>query len=141
MMRRTITAIPALCFTVALAACGGGSPEQAAQGTADTSTSAQATPGGRPPAFALCQSCHSTEPGRNGIGPSLASMVGRKAATVEGFSYSPALRAANLTWDRATLDEWLASPMKKVPGTRMVYAGMVDPAKRQEMIDYMETLK
>lgn len=141
-MRRTITAIPALCLTMVLAACGGGAPEQPAQGTADAPSAADAAPGSRPPAmFALCQSCHATQPGRNGIGPSLAGMVGRKAASVEGFSYSPALRAANLTWDRATLDQWLAGPMKMVPGTRMVYAGMVDPAKRQEMIDYMETLK
>lgn len=147
-MRRTITAIPVLCsvmalgLTMALTACGSNAPEQASQGSGDTPAATDATPGSRPPAmFALCQSCHSVQPGRNGIGPSLAGMVGRKAASVEGFSYSPALRAANLTWDRTTLDQWLAGPMKMVPGTRMVYAGMVDPAKRQEMIDYMETLR
>jgi len=149
MMRHTITAIPALFLTTMLAACGGGTPEQANGSAADSAAPASASGPGtdaaarspKPAMFALCQSCHSTEPGRNGIGPSLAGMVGRKAASVEGFSYSPALRAANLTWDRATLDQWLAGPMKMVPGTRMVYAGMVDPAKRKEMIDYMETLK
>ena len=139
-MRHTIMAIPALCL--ALAACGGNAPAQSGESTANAPAAADATPGSKVPAtFVLCQSCHSIEPGRNGIGPSLAGVFGRKAASVEGFSYSPALKAADLTWDRTTLDQWLAAPMKMVPGTRMVYAGMADPARRQEMIDYLETLK
>ena len=143
-MRRTITAIPVLCLSLALTACGGNAPEQASDeqpGTPSVAV-ADAPPANRAPAtFMLCQSCHAIEPGRNGIGPSLAGVFGHKAASAPGFSYSPALGAANLTWNRATLDQWLTSPMKMVPGTRMVYAGMADPVRRKEMIDYLETLR
>lgn len=94
-----------------------------------------------PPAFAQCQVCHSTERGKNMIGPSLAGIVGRKAAIEPGFAYSPALKAKKLTWDKATLDKWLTNPMAMVPGTRMTYAGLANPAQRQGLIAYLATLK
>ena len=138
----------------ALAACGGqpqGEQHEDASSQAESAPASSpeaapgasgATPANTPPAaFAQCMSCHAIQPGRNGIGPSLAGIAGHKAASVPGFAYSPALTAANLTWDRPTLDRWLTAPMKTVPGTRMIYAGMSDPVRRKEVIDYLETLK
>lgn len=93
-----------------------------------------------PAAFATCRSCHSVEPGKHGIGPSLFGIVGTKAGGIPGFNFSPALRNSGVTWDRQSLDTWLQGPMKMVPGTRMVI-GVSDPKKRQEVIDYLETLK
>lgn len=93
-----------------------------------------------PPAFAVCAACHSVEAGRNGIGPTLAGIMGTKAGVVAGFNFSPALANSDITWDRASLDTWLQGPMKMVPGTRMVLP-VADPAKRAEIIDYLETLK
>jgi cytochrome c len=134
-----------IVFTLAglLTACGGGTPDDAASPGASPSpvaTQASAIVDPAPPAFAVCRSCHSTQPGQNGIGPTLAGIVGSKAGDVPGYSFSPALKASGITWDRAALDTWLQGPMKMVPGTKMVIP-VSDPAKRKAIIDYLETLK
>lgn len=103
-------------------------------------TPAQAASSGPPDSFLVCSACHAVVPGKNGIGPSLAGIVGKKAASVPGFAYSDALKNANVTWTDAALDKWLQAPMKMVPGTRMVFGGITDAAKRKELIDYMKTL-
>ena len=51
-----------------------------------------------------CSPCHATQPGVNKIGPSLVGVVGRKSGSGPGYDYSPALKAANITWDEKTLD-------------------------------------
>src|SRR6266446_10726423 len=66
-----------------------------------------------------CASCHATEPGKQGFGPSLAGVIGRLSGTLPGFNYTPAMVSAHLTWDAKTLDEFLTSSMQKVPGTSM----------------------
>lgn len=93
-----------------------------------------------PASFAQCRSCHSVEPGKNGIGPSLHAIFGQQAGQSKGFKYSPALAQSGITWTRAELDQWMAAPTKKVPGTRMVM-GMRNEQQRQEVIDYLESLK
>lgn len=94
----------------------------------------------RPAAFLLCAGCHSTEPGKHIFGPSLAGVSGRKAGSVPGFAYSKALKGSDFAWNRANLDAWLISPEKFVPGTRMPFTGIADPAKRKEVVDYLLTL-
>ncbi|UAJ12454.1 c-type cytochrome [Glacieibacterium megasporae] len=93
-----------------------------------------------PPAFAVCAACHATEPGKTRIGPSLAGIAGRKAGSLDGFVYSPALRASNLVWDAASLDRFITSPAAAVPGTRMAFAGVKDASRRSEIVDYLLTL-
>jgi nitrite reductase (NO-forming) len=66
--------------------------------------------------FRKCQACHSLEPGKNVLGPSLAGVLGRKSGSVEGYNYSPAMKQANLVWDQKTIDAYLADPGKTVPG-------------------------
>ncbi|WP_226949242.1 c-type cytochrome [Rhizorhabdus wittichii] len=95
----------------------------------------------RPASFLQCAACHSVDPGRNGVGPSLAGVAGRKAASLPTFNYSAALKNSGLTWDAASLDRWLTSPQRTVPGTKMPFAGIPDPAKRKEVVDYLMTLK
>lgn len=132
---------------LALAGCGGGGPE-----AADTSSPAPAVaaaapeaaaPAGpaAPAAFAQCRACHAVVPGRHGVGPSLAGVYGTKAGEIAGYAFSAAMKSSGLVWDDATLDRYLAAPMKVVPGTRMVYAGQADPAKRAELIAYIKSLK
>lgn len=89
--------------------------------------------------FMRCAACHSIAPGApNKVGPNLAGIVGRKAATVPGFRYSTALASAKLTWNDATLDKWLTRPASLVPGTSMVFAGLPKPEDRAAVIAYLK---
>jgi cytochrome c len=88
-----------------------------------------------------CAVCHSTDPGTNKLGPSLASIVGRKSGGEPGFSYSPAMTKLNVTWDKATLDKYIADPQGMVPGTKMIFPGVKDEADRKALIDYLATLQ
>jgi cytochrome c len=115
-------------------------PRPAAAVPGQQSASASATIAAEPPtAFLQCRSCHSVEPGRNGIGPSLAGIFGRPAASVPGFRYSPALKASGIVWSRDKLEEWLAAPARMVPGTRMVQS-VGNDEQRRALVDYMEAL-
>lgn len=122
----------------AVSACG--SPSQAPSGGESETAAPVEASAGPPPAFAQCMSCHSVKPGVNGVGPSLFGVVGRKAGTLPGYPYSDALKAWGKVLDEATLDEWLTAPMKDAPGTKMVFPGMPDPARRKAVIDYLKTL-
>jgi nitrite reductase (NO-forming) len=88
--------------------------------------------------FRICQACHSLDPGRNLIGPSLAGLIGRKAGTAPGFDYSQALKQANITWDAKSLDAYLADPQKVVPGNRMPFGGLKSDLDRHELIAFLE---
>lgn len=89
----------------------------------------------------LCVACHSLQPGAAQLGPPLQGVVGRKAASVKEFTmYTPALKAHNVTWNAKTLDEFLASPTTKVPGTMMVMP-VTDTKERADLIEFLSTLK
>lgn len=92
-------------------------------------------------AFQACAACHSDKPGVARLGPSLAGIFGKPAAQAKDFRYSAALSSAKLRWDRKTLDAFIATPKAVVPGNRMTYPGVSDPAKRQAIIDYMQSLR
>src|SRR5262245_5464549 len=87
--------------------------------------------------YRKCQVCHSLEPGKNGIGPSLAGIIGKKAASVPNYAYSEALRASGVTWDVATLDRYLQDPQRLVPGNKMPFPGMRTENERRDVIAYM----
>src|SRR5579872_6311057 len=93
-------------------------------------------------AFAVCQTCHNVaKGGANGIGPNLFGVVGRRAASVSGFYYSPALKASKIVWTNDKLKPWITAPYKLVPGTRMTFAGVSDAAKADDIVAYLDTLK
>ena len=87
-----------------------------------------------------CSGCHATEPNVNKIGPSLAGVFGRKSGTEAGFNYSPALKAAAITWDEMTLDEFIQNPNADVHGTKM-FVSVPGNDARQNVIAYLKTLK
>jgi cytochrome c len=90
---------------------------------------------------ANCSICHSAQPGRNVIGPSLFGVVGRRSGQVSGFHYSDANRESGLTWDAATLDRYLTHPRQVVPGTLMTFPGLNDAQQRGDVIAYLSTLR
>ena len=87
---------------------------------------------------ARCGGCHSVETDR--IGPRHSGVVGRKAGSVEGFAYSPAVKASGVVWSAQTLERWLADPEALIPGQRMGYS-LGDAALRADVIAYLATLK
>jgi cytochrome c len=92
-------------------------------------------------AFKKCALCHTTEPEKNKMGPSLFGVVGRKSGTLDNFNYSEAMKNFDHTWDAETLDAYLADPRTVVPGTKMIFPGIKDKAERDDVIAYLEILK
>lgn len=87
-----------------------------------------------------CGICHDVTAGKNKIGPSVFGVVGRKAGTEAGFTYSDGNKNSGLTWDAATLDKYLADPRGTVAGTKMTYAGVKNEEQRKDLIAYLATL-
>ena len=125
----TRTIVPVLAVAATLGAFVAASPAMAA---------GDATAGKQ--VFARCAACHSTAAGENKIGPSLAGVVGRKSGSEPGYNYSPALKAANITWDEHALDQFLANPAADVHGTKM-FISVPNAADRENVIAYLKTLK
>lgn len=107
-----------------------------------SAASAQALPKGNPAKgqtlFAQCKICHSLDAGKNGVGPSLKGIMGTKAAAVPGYTFSAGMKKSAITWTPATLSEFLTAPMKKVPGTKMAFAGLSKPQDRADIIAYLQ---
>ena len=110
----------------------------------DTSASGEAgptLPPGAPWEVGVCTTCHSFVAGKNGLGPSLWGVVGRRAGLLPDYPYSAALRQSGIVWTPRKLDRWLSGPMVMVPGTRMSFGGYADASQRKAVIDYLKTLK
>jgi len=88
-----------------------------------------------------CGICHAPVQGVNKIGPSLWGVVGRRAGSLDGYTYSDAMKGANRTWDAATLDDYLTNPRAKIPGVKMIFAGLPQQADRDNVIAYLSSLK
>jgi len=76
------------------------------------------------------------EPGKVILGPSLAGIIGRKAGTEAGYTYSPAMKQANIVWDAKTLDAYLSDPQKLVPGNKMPFPGLKTDHDRADVIAF-----
>jgi len=87
-----------------------------------------------------CAGCHSTQAGKNGVGPALSGVYGRTSGTTPGYTYSPAMKNAKILWDDQTLDKFLKNPSGTVHGTKM-FASVPDAASRQQIIAYLQTLE
>jgi cytochrome c2 len=87
-----------------------------------------------------CSICHSPQPGRNLIGPSLFKVINRHSGEIADYRYSDANRQSGLTWNVATLDRYLTAPRELVPGTKMTFPGVKDAKQRADLIAYLATL-
>lgn len=89
--------------------------------------------------YERCFACHSLETDR--AGPRHCGLLGRRAGSVPGFDYSPAMRASGIVWNAATLDRFLAAPTAVVPGTSMGYAGIASAQERADLIAYLSAAR
>lgn len=88
--------------------------------------------------FKKCVACHTVnQGGANGIGPNLYATVGKPHGHVAGFAYSDALKGVPGNWTFEALNEWLTSPRKYAPGTKMTFAGLGNPEDRANIIAYL----
>jgi cytochrome c len=87
--------------------------------------------------YARCAACHALEYDR--VGPRHCDLLGRRAGSIQGFTYSLAMKHSELVWNKETLNRFLADPLKTVPGTTMTYAGVDDPKERADLIAYLGT--
>ena len=90
-------------------------------------------------AYAVCRPCHQVgETAKNGVGPVLNGLFGRKSGTIEGYSYTDANKNSGITWDEATFTDYIKNPRAKIPGTKMVYAGLKDEQRIKDLIAYLK---
>ena len=87
-----------------------------------------------------CSPCHSKEAGRNSIGPSLFGVVGRPAASLPSYSYSPAMKQSQIVWTEESIGNFLSSPGARVPGTKMTFSGIPEADRRDDLVAYLKTL-
>src|SRR5215216_7948791 len=89
--------------------------------------------------FLQCRACHQVgDTAKNAVGPVLNGLFGRKAGMVEGYTYSPANKNSGLTWDEATFRDYIKDPKAKVPGTKMVFAGVKDEKRVSDLVAYLK---
>jgi cytochrome c len=89
--------------------------------------------------FKQCLVCHNIGPGAtNKVGPILNGLFGRHSGTVPGFSYSDANKNSGITWDETVFREYIKDPKAKIPGTKMIFAGVKDDQKISDLIAYLK---
>ena len=89
--------------------------------------------------FAVCKACHQVgETAKNNVGPQLNGLFGRKSGTIPGYNYTAANKDSGLTWDEATFREYIKDPKAKIPGTKMIYAGLKDEQRTNDLIAYLK---
>ena len=89
--------------------------------------------------FLKCKACHQIGEGaKNAVGPVLNGIVGRAAGTYPGYSYSDANKNSGITWDVATLKDYLKDPRAKIPGTKMIFPGLPKAEDIDNVIAYLK---
>jgi cytochrome c len=88
--------------------------------------------------FRKCKSCHYVDQEKNKTGPHLVNIIGRAAGSVDGFKYSNAMKESGLTWDEATLAEFLKKPKAYIKGTKMAFSGLRKDKEIDDLIAYLK---
>ena len=89
-----------------------------------------------------CGGCHSVGlNARGGFGPQLNGVIGRLAGTTADYQYSDAMKNSGVMWTRETLAAYIENPKKVVSGTRMIFWGISDQQKIENLLTYLETFQ
>ena len=89
--------------------------------------------------FAQCRACHQVgETAKNGVGPVLNGLFGRKSGTIPGYNYTDANKNSGIVWDEATFSDYIKDPRAKIPGTKMVYPGLKEEQRIKDLIAYLK---
>jgi cytochrome c len=89
--------------------------------------------------FNKCLPCHAIGPGaENKVGPDLNGLDGRRAGAVASFNYSEANKNSGIGWNEATFKQYIRSPQAKIPGTKMVFAGITNPSEIDDLWAYIK---
>lgn len=89
--------------------------------------------------YLQCRACHQVGPtAKNAVGPLLNGLFGRKSGTIEGYSYTAANKDSGITWDDASFAEYIRDPKARIPGTKMVYAGLKDEQRVKDLMAYLK---
>jgi cytochrome c len=89
--------------------------------------------------FRKCGPCHSIgEDAQNKIGPELNGLDGRHSGSVPNFSYSDANKNSGIVWDEANFKEYIHDPKAKVPGTKMIFAGIKNDQEVNDLWAYVK---
>jgi cytochrome c len=89
--------------------------------------------------YMKCRACHQVgETAKNSVGPHLNGLIGRHSGSIEGYNYSEANKNSGLTWDEATFKDYIKNPRAKIPGTKMVFAGIQNETEIDNLIAYLK---
>ena len=88
--------------------------------------------------FNKCLPCHAIGEGaKNKVGPEQNGLDGRKAGTVEGYSYSDANKNSGITWNKEQFLNYIKDPRAKIPGTKMIFAGIKNETEAANLWAYL----
>ena len=115
--------LSALVVVTSLAAVSGAMAQDAAAGKSS---------------FNKCLACHAIGEGaKNKVGPVLNGLEGRKSGSIEGYSYTDANKNSGITWSKDTFLEYIKDPKAKIPGTKMIFAGIKNEKESNDLWAYV----
>ncbi len=89
--------------------------------------------------YKKCASCHDIgESAKNKVGPILNGLDGHKSGMIESYNYSEANKNSGIVWSEATFKEYIKDPKAKIPGTKMVFAGIKNEKEADDLWSFLK---